>query len=137
MAKTIRLDIVTPEKIVYSEEVNMVIARAIDGDIGILPGHVSLITALDVWPLRIIKEEGESKLAVNGGFMEVQPDKITILAPSAETSEDIDIERARAAKVRAENRISEHSVDIDMIRAEHALRRAIMRLKASGKDKDE
>lgn len=138
MANTIRLDIVTPERIVYSDSVNMVIARATDGDLGILPGHAPLVAGMDVWPLRVIKDEGERQIAVCGGFIEVRPDKVTILASCAELPEEIDVKRAEAARARAEGRIKDAGPDIDMARAEAALRRAIIRLRVAetGKIRD-
>lgn len=131
MAGTIRLDIVTPERIVYSEDVSMVIARATDGDLGVLPGHAPLVAGLDIWPLRIIKDGAENQISVCSGFIEVKPDKVTVLAACAELPEDIDVKRAEAAKTRAEGRIREARPDIDMARAEAALRRAIIRLRVA------
>ncbi|MDR1702502.1 MAG: F0F1 ATP synthase subunit epsilon [Sporomusaceae bacterium] len=134
MANKIRLDIVTPERITYSEDVNMLIARATDGDIGILPGHAPLIAALDIWPIRILQDEGESKMAVAGGFLEVRPHKITILANSAESIAEIDVERALEAKGRAENRLKGGDYEhLDTERAQLALKRATMRLRTAGK----
>jgi F-type H+-transporting ATPase subunit epsilon len=127
MAKTIRLDIVTPEKVAYSDDVNMVIARTTAGDIGILPGHAALIAALAIWPLRVVTDSGEVQISMCGGFIEVQPEKITILANCAEVPDEIDVERAEAAKERAENRL--RSGDTDVARAEVALKRAMVRLK--------
>ncbi|QDR82108.1 F0F1 ATP synthase subunit epsilon [Sporomusa termitida] len=132
MANKIRLDIVTPDRMVYSEDVNMVIARATDGDLGILPGHAPLIAGLDVWPLRIMKDEGEHQLALCGGFIEVRPQKVTVLASCAELPEEIDVKRAAAAKDRAEARLRT-SADIDVHRAEIALKRAIVRLRVAEK----
>lgn len=132
MANKIRLDIVTPDRMVYSEDVNMVIARATDGDLGILPGHAPLIAGLDIWPLRIMKDEGEQQVSLCGGFIEVRPQKITILASCAEKPEEIDIKRAEAAKERAETRLRGNTPDTDVARAEVALKRAMMRLRVSG-----
>jgi F-type H+-transporting ATPase subunit epsilon len=129
MANKIRLDIVTPERIVFSEDVNMVIARATDGDIGVLPGHAPLVAGLDVWPLRVQNDEGEKQISVCGGFIEVKPEKVTVLAACAELPEDIDVKRAEAAKTRAESRLKDAGPDIDMTRAEAALRRALVRLR--------
>ena len=126
-----RLDIVTPDRMVYSEDVTMVIARATDGDLGILPGHAPLIAGLTIWPLRVRTEEGEQQLFVGGGFIEVRPDKVTILATSAELPEEIDVKRAEAAKERAESRLK-GGQDIDVERAEMALRRAMTRLRVAG-----
>lgn len=131
MANTIRLDIVTPERIVYSDSVNMVIARATDGDLGILPGHAPLVAGMDVWPLRVLKDEGERQISVCGGFIEVRPDKVTILASCAELPDEIDVKRAEAARSRAEGRIKDAGPDIDMARAEAALLRAIIRLRVA------
>ncbi len=128
MAKKIRLDIVTPEKVAYSDDVSMVIARTTGGDIGILPGHAPLIAALVIWPLRIMIDEEEKEMTMCGGFIEVQPDKITILANCSELPEDIDVARAQVAKERAENRLRDHKENIDIARAEAALRRALIRL---------
>ncbi len=80
MAKKIRLDIVTPERVAYSNAVNMVIARTTSGDIGILPGHAPLLAGLVDWPLIILNDDGEAQMLVGGGFIEVQPEKVTILA---------------------------------------------------------
>ena len=134
MAKTIRLDIVTPERMVYSKDVNMVIARATDGDLGVLPGHIPLIAGLAVWPLRILTEEGEVQVSVSGGFIEVQPTKITILASSAELPEEIDIDRAMAARERAEKLLAAKE-GIDVARAQAALQRALMRLRVAERDR--
>jgi F-type H+-transporting ATPase subunit epsilon len=138
VANTIRLDIVTPERIVYSDSVNMVIARATDGDLGILPGHAPLVAGMDVWPLRVLKDDGERQISVCGGFIEVRPDKVTILASCAELPDEIDVKRAEAARSRAEGRIKDAGPDIDMARAEAALRRAIIRLRVaeSGRTRD-
>jgi F-type H+-transporting ATPase subunit epsilon len=135
MANKIRLDIVTPERIVYSEDVNMVIARATDGDIGILPGHAPLIAGLDIWPLRILRDEGELQVSICGGFIEVRPDKVTVLAGCAELPEEIDVKRAEAAKTRAESRLKAAAPDIDFERAEAALRRALIRLRVADQPK--
>ena len=135
MAKTLRLDIVTPERVLLSEQAAMVVARAIDGDIGIMPGHAPLITALDVWPLKIKREDGSTyQISLCSGFMEVQPDKVTVLAACAELPEEIDVTRAEAAKSRAMERL-QNKEGIDVARAELALKRALVRLKVAGYNK--
>ncbi len=133
MANKIRLDIVTPDRMVYSEDVNMVIARATDGDLGILPGHAPLIAGLEIWPLRIQTDDGEQLFSVCGGFIEVRPQKITVLAGCAELPDEIDINRAESAKERAERRLKEAEAasDIDVRRAEVALKRAMVRLRVA------
>lgn len=131
MANKIRLDIVTPERIVYSEDVNMVIARATDGDLGILPGHAPLVAGLAIWPLRVMNDDGERMISVCSGFIEVKPDKVTVLAACAELPAEIDVKRAESARQRAESRIKAAAPDTDMMRAELALRRALVRLRVA------
>ncbi|CUH95497.1 hypothetical protein P22_1568 [Propionispora sp. 2/2-37] len=134
MAKTIRLEIVTPEKIFLTDDVNMVIARTTGGDIGVLPGHAPLIAGLDIWILRLLRDDGEQQLALCGGMIEVKPDKVTILASCAEKPEEIDVIRAEAAKTRAEKRLqAPQQGGIDVARAELALKRALLRLKIAEK----
>lgn len=135
MANKIRLDIITPERIVLSEDVSMVIARATDGDLGVLPGHAPLVAGLQVWPLRLITDDIERQIAVCSGFIEVRPEKVTILAACAELPEEIDVDRAEAAKARAESRLREPGPEVDHLRAEAALRRAAVRLRVAGNDK--
>lgn len=131
MANKIRLDIVTPERIVLSEDVDMVIARATDGDLGILPGHAPLVAGLDIWPLRVLNDNDERSIALCGGFIEVRPEKITILAACAELPTEIDVKRAEEARTRAEVRLKEPTPDIDVARAEAALKRALVRLRVA------
>ncbi len=128
MSKMI-VEVVTPERVVYSGEANMVIARGLEGDLGILPNHIPLVTPLKIAPVRI-KTEGdkETQIAVSGGFMEVRGDKVTILAETAELPGDIDVERAKSAKARAEQRLIDKHPDLDIRRAELALQRATTRL---------
>ncbi|WNC14524.1 F0F1 ATP synthase subunit epsilon [Brevibacillus brevis] len=123
------VEVVTPERVVYSGQAEMVIARGVVGDLGILPNHMPLVSPLKTAPVRI-KTEGEKevRMAVSGGFMEVRGDKVTILAETAELPGDIDVERAQAAKARAEKRLAEKYPDLDFQRAERALQRAMARL---------
>ena len=129
MAKTIRLEVVSPERLVFQEDVKMVIARTTGGDIGVLPGHAPLLAGLEIWPVRVMRESGEFAIAVCGGIIEVLPERITLLAQCAELPEEIDLDRAEAAKERAVCRIRETGADIDHMRAELALKRAIMRIR--------
>jgi F-type H+-transporting ATPase subunit epsilon len=127
---TLLLEIVTPERKIYSRDVNMVIARGIEGELGILPNHIPLVTPLQIAPL-IAKVEGEDDhvVAVHGGFMEVRKDKVVVLAESAELPEEIDVDRAARARERAEARLRElRNEKVDYVRAERALQRAILRL---------
>ena len=129
MSTTMTLDILTPERSVCCVEAEIVIARALDGELGILPNHAPLVVALDIAPLRYRKDGVEHFVAISNGFMEVKDNRVTILAPTAETEAEIDFTRAESAKERAERRIAEHAPDTDVRRAELALRRALMRLK--------
>lgn len=129
---TVLLEIVTPERIVYSESVSMVSVRGAEGELGILPNHIPLVTPLRVAPVRIKKDgKEEAFIAVGGGFLEVRKDKITILAETAELPEEIDVDRARAAKERAEKRLQSRMEEIDFRRAEIALQKALTRLDVS------
>ncbi|GAB6159027.1 F0F1 ATP synthase subunit epsilon [Desulfotomaculum varum] len=130
MAKTQRLDIVTPEKVVFSEEIEFIVAPGADGELGILPEHAPLVTALKIGVLRIQQGGKFFKVAVSGGFMEVKNSRVVVLADTAERADQIDVERARAAKQRAEQRLAAKSPDIDIARAEIALQKALNRIKA-------
>ena len=129
MSATMTLDILTPERSVCCVETEIVIARALDGELGILPNHAPLVVALDIAPLRYRKDGVEHFVAVASGFMEVKDNRVSILTPSAETESEIDFVRAESAKERAERRLAEHAPETDVRRAERALRRALMRLK--------
>ncbi|NWQ40981.1 F0F1 ATP synthase subunit epsilon [Bacillus sp. EB106-08-02-XG196] len=133
--KTIEVSVVTPNGPVYESDVEMVITKAQSGELGILPGHIPMVAPLAIGVVRMKKNGKEQDLiAVSGGFLEVRPDKVTILAQAAERAEDIDVERALRAKERAEQRMKEQKVeDIDFRRAELALQRAINRLTVTGK----
>jgi F-type H+-transporting ATPase subunit epsilon len=128
------VEVVTPERVVYSGDAKMVIARGVEGDLGILPNHMPLVTPLKIAPVRIQQEgDKETKIAVSGGFMEVRGDKVTILAETAELPEDIDVARAQEAKARAEKRLIDKHPDLDVRRAELALQRALARLEVTNK----
>ena len=127
---SIRLDIVTAEQSVYSEDVDMVIAPGVQGQLGILPHPAPLMTMLEPGELVVKKGGEEFYMAVSGGFLEVRPDRVIVLADSAERAEEIDIARAEEAKKRAEKRLEEKYVpEVDAARAEAALRRSLIRLK--------
>ena len=128
---TTRLEIVTAERQIYSDEVNVLVADGVEGQLGILPHHAPLITMLKPGELLIRKDNEEIYMAVTGGFLEVRPEKVIILADACERSEEIDIERAEAAKRRAEERLKTRPPEIDMFRAEAALRRSLVRLKVA------
>ena len=133
---TIKLEIVSPDRVVYAADIDMLIARSTGGEIGILPKHIPLVTGLEPHAMKIHVDAKEQLIAVAGGFMEVTPDKITVLATAAEEPIDIDINRAQRAYQRAKERIAafrsaSETKKIDLQRAEAALHRAIARLEAT------
>ncbi len=129
----IRCEVVTPERVVFDDEVDMVVAPGVEGQLGILPHHAPLMTALTFGELSIRRTGQEDELiAIGGGFMEVGPDHVTILADSAERAEEIDEARAEAARQRAVELMSQKQRDeVDFARAEAALRRSVIRLKVA------
>ena len=127
--KTIKVNIVTPDGPVYDSEVNMVIANTTSGEIGVLPGHIPMVAPLKVGAIRLKKDGQTDIVAVSGGFIEVRPDQISILAQSAEVSSTIDLDRAKEAVKRAEERLNlSQKDDVDFKRAELSLRRAMNRI---------
>lgn len=131
---TLRFDIVTAERAVYSDDVDMVIAPGALGQLGILPYHTPLITILEPGELIVKKGGNEICLAVTGGFLEVRPDRVIVLADTAERAEEIDMARAEEAKQRAEKRLAEKYVpDVDAARAEVSLRRSMIRLRVAAR----
>ncbi|MBE9580523.1 MAG: F0F1 ATP synthase subunit epsilon [Proteobacteria bacterium] len=132
MAGNIMLEVVTPDKAVVSEEAQIVVAPGEYGEFGVLIGHTSFLTTLKIGMLRYKDSGGAERIVfVNGGFAEVLPDKVTILAESADRRRDIDMDRAKAALKRAEERLAEVSrrEDFNFRRAEIALQRAVTRIK--------
>jgi len=126
---TTRLDIVTAEGVVFSEDVDVVVTPGVEGQLGILPHHAPLMTMLQPGELRARKGGEEFSLAISGGFLEVRPDRIIVLADAAERAEEIDIARAEAAKRRAEELLRQHPPEVNAAQAEAALRRSLARLK--------
>ncbi|MBP3039908.1 F0F1 ATP synthase subunit epsilon [Bacillaceae bacterium Marseille-Q3522] len=127
--KTLNVTVVTPDGSVYESDAKMVIAKAQSGELGILPNHIPMVAPLEIGAVRIKKAENTDLVAVSGGFIEVNHNKVTILAQSAESADQIDIDRAKRAKERAERRLHDRKVsNIDYKRAEMALRRAINRI---------
>jgi F-type H+-transporting ATPase subunit epsilon len=129
----IRLDIVTAERVVFSDEVDVVVAPGVEGQLGILPHHAPLMTILEAGELLARKGGEEFSLVISGGFLEVRPDRIIILADAAERATEIDVARAEAAKQRAQERLRTHPPAVDAAQAEAALRRALARIKVAEK----
>jgi F-type H+-transporting ATPase subunit epsilon len=128
---TIRIEIVTAERRVLEDEVDMVIAPGIEGQLGILPRHAPLLTALQPGEIRLKKGGGETAISVTGGFLEVLPDRVTVLADAAEREDEIDLARAEEAMRRAQERVRNRGTDMDLARATVAMRRASSRLKVA------
>ncbi|MGD0779361.1 MAG: F0F1 ATP synthase subunit epsilon [Dehalococcoidales bacterium] len=133
---SLKIDIVTAERIVYSAEADEVIAPGVEGQLGILPHHAPLMTILQAGELVVKRGGQEDSMAISGGFLEVRPDRVIVLADQAERAEEIDINRAAEARQRAEKRLKErHVTGVDEARAEAALRRALVRLSVAEKIK--
>jgi F-type H+-transporting ATPase subunit epsilon len=127
--KTVQVNIVTPDGPVYDSEVTMVVAKTVSGEIGVLAGHIPTVAPLAISAVKLKKADGSQDLvAINGGFIEVRPDKISILTPAAEAAATIDLARAQEAKTRAEARLQAKSDEVDFKRAELALKRALNRI---------
>ena len=133
---TFQLEIVTPQRLIVSDEVTELIAPGAEGYFGVLPGHTPFMTTLDVGELTYRKGKEERHLAVTWGYIEVRGDKVIVLAETAERAEEIDASRAMRARERAETRLREWAggaAAIDFARAEAALRRALTRLDVAAK----
>lgn len=129
--KTLTVSVVTPDGPVLTDSYEMVSCKAESGELGILPGHIPLVAPLTISTVRLKNGTDSTALAVNGGFLEVRPEELTILAQTAEKPADIDVERAEKAKERAQKRLEANRDDIDMDRAHLALLRALNRLEVS------
>ena len=128
-----QLDIVTPEKALYSGSVERLQAPGSEGSFGVLAGHAPMVASLAVGALRFVEESGAiRRLAISGGFVEVQRDRVNVLAETAEMAEEIDVERALAARDRARERFEDKGEEMDRARAQAALARALNRLKVAG-----
>jgi F-type H+-transporting ATPase subunit epsilon len=132
MAGTFQLEIVTPEKKVVDTVATEAQIPGKNGYLGILPGHAPLITELAVGEVKFHAWAEEQRLAVAWGFAEVLPDKVTILAETAERPNEIDVERARKAKERAEQRLTSGETNVDVERALSAIQKADTRLEVAG-----
>lgn len=128
---TLKVSIVTPDGPVYDSEVEMISTKAETGELGILPGHIPLVAPLQIGAVRLKNGSKTEYVAVSGGFLEVRPEEVTILAQAAETAENIDLARAQAAKNRAEQLLQGKRDDIDFKRAELSLKRAMNRIDVS------
>ena len=128
MADTMKLLVNTPERVFYNDDVTFVELCTSEGEIGVYPNHVPLTAVLVPCVLKIHKDGEVKKAAVHGGIVEILKDRVTVLAEIAEWPDEIDEKRAEAAKERAEARIAAKAADTDMLRAEFALRKALVRI---------
>jgi len=134
MADAIHLDILTPEKVAFSDSIEMVTAPGGLGEFGVLPGHAPLVTTLEPGEVAIKKDNREYWLAISGGFAEVENDKVIILAEAAELAQEIDIKRAETAKIQAEEKLKTMSSDDSQFaEVTLALKKAINRIKVSAR----
>lgn len=133
MASTILLELVTPERLLLSEEVDEVVAPGYEGEFGVLPGHTQFLAILNIGVLWYRKGSAVQKIALGGGFAEVAHDRVVVLADTAESADEIDLARAQRARDRAEARLKELSMDEATYAKVHAaLQRAMVRMAAGG-----
>ncbi len=129
MAETFLLEIATPERLAFSDQVEEATFPGIDGEFGVLPGHTPFLTQLKIGALHFRMEAQIEYFSVNRGFVEVTPKKVTVLTETGELRSEIDLDRAEASRKRAEERLTSKTEEIDFARAQSALDLAITRLK--------
>lgn len=128
MAKTFQLRIISPTRIFFDEQVDMVEMKTTEGEIGVLAGHIPLTAIIEPGVVKIHQENGIRKAAMLDGFVEIRKDCVTVLAEACEWPEEIDVSRAQEAKTRAERRLKSGESQVDMVRAELALKKALTRI---------
>ena len=127
-SRTFRLEIITPDRVFYEGDASMVEFNTVEGEMGVYKHHIPLTTVLAPGVVKITQDGGKKNAAVHAGFVQILGDKVTFLAEVAEWPDEIDMPRAEAAKTRAEERLRNHSADVDLARAELALKRALVRI---------
>ena len=132
MAETMKLQIIKPDGEFYQGEVTMVELNTVNGQVGVYPGHIPVTAAVAPGILTIHTGQEEQKAALLSGFLQILPEKVTVLAEAAEWPEEIDGKRANEARLRAEKRLAENAPGLDVARAEAALSRALVRLSLTG-----
>ena len=133
MASTILLELVTPERLVLSEEVDEAVLPGFEGEFGVLPGHTQFLAILNIGILRYRKGSETRKIALGGGYAEVTPERVVVMAETAEHADEIDVERAQRARARAEAALKELSLDDEAYAKVYAeLQRALVRMAAGG-----
>ena len=133
MPKTFQLDVVTPQGAVFSDQVEHLRAPGVAGSFGVLPEHTPFMTPLAIGEVAVTQQGRVRPMAISGGFIEVQPDHTIILAQTAEFADAIDVDRAKSARQRAEDRLRAHQANLDEGRARAALARAANRLRIAGR----
>lgn len=135
MAGKLHLEVVTPEKILVSQDVDSVVAPGSEGEFGILPEHINFLSGIVPGELRYSYDNKKEYVVVSTGFAEVSNNRVSVLVDSAEKAGDIDVERAQSSLERARERLAKDrdNLDIDFVRAEYALKRAINRIKTAEK----
>lgn len=131
--KKFNLQIISPTRIFFDGDVDMVEMKTSEGEIGVLAGHIPLTVILEPGVLRIKQEDGNKEAALHDGFVKITKEKVTILAESCEWPDEIDVHRAEEAKVRAERRLKSGEKSIDTFRAELALKKALTRINLAGR----
>lgn len=131
--KTFNLQIISPTRVFLDEEVDMVEMKTTEGEIGVLAGHIPLTAILEPGELKIHQDGKIRHAAMLDGFVEIRGKKVTVLAEACEWPEEIDVHRAEEAKIRAERRIKSGAKEVDMVRAEMALKKALTRIDLAGK----
>jgi F-type H+-transporting ATPase subunit epsilon len=127
---TLHLEIVTPERLAYSDDVDMVLVPGIDGELGILPHHTPLVSLLGYGELKIRKGSDEESFAIVGGFLQVRPDKVVVMAETADLAAEIDLEKAQEARREAERALeSGYHEGADLSSARAALAQALLRIR--------
>ena len=128
---TLKLEIITAEREIFADDIDILVAPGIEGELGILPHHAPLMTMIQPGELLVRKNGEETYMVVTGGFLEVRPDKVIVLADACERAEEIDVARAEEAKRRAEEKLKTRPPDVEAASIEAALRRSLTRLKVA------
>lgn len=131
--KKFNLQIISPTRVFFDGDVDMVEMKTSEGEIGVLAGHIPLTVILEPGVLKIKQEDGNKEAALHDGFVEITKNKVTILAESCEWPDEIDVHRAEEAKIRAERRLKSGGKGVDMFRAELALKKALTRINLAGR----
>ncbi len=128
----LRLEVVTPERLVYSDDVDEVLCPGVEGELGVLPHHAPLLTTLGFGELCIKKDGAEEYFAIAGGFLMVRPDRVVVMAETADLASEIDLARAEAARKQAERVLEDTFIEpADLARARASLRKALLRIRVA------